>query len=85
MPRQPHSLSEAVGSTALPADEKVLWSLSKNTQTAAAMLRRIDGVGLCWFYLCGGSFSSLYVWIPSMKAQYASTSRPRSASTFIRS
>jgi hypothetical protein len=38
-------------------DEKVLWSLSKGTQSAGAVLRRIEGVGLELRFIWNGELA----------------------------
>lgn len=41
----------------MPADEKVLWSLSKGSQPAEATLRRIEGVGLELRFIWNGELA----------------------------
>jgi hypothetical protein len=41
----------------MPADDKALWSLSKGTQSASAVLRRVEGVGLELRFIWNGDLA----------------------------
>jgi hypothetical protein len=59
----------------MSADEKVLWSLSKGNQSAQAILRRIEGVGLELRFMWNGELAHSQVYKDVQDLLSASTSK----------
>jgi hypothetical protein len=55
-------MAVAIESGSMAADEKVLWSLTKGTQSAGAVLRRIEGVGLELRFIWNGELAHSQVY-----------------------